>query len=141
MFQVVTFLSCLFADFSHHAGIPHLADHAQLELAVTFNACVGSFAHSQFSEAELCLKHAVQRGRKSSAVFKAFLSFALDVVPHLFSSLCLQSCKMQPKNRLIQKTPLCFGEQPSSQWKTRLSSIQYSVCLVCSGQCGWPVAR
>lgn len=42
-------------------GIPPLADHAQLELTVAYNACVASLAHSQFSEAELRLKHAMQR--------------------------------------------------------------------------------
>lgn len=136
---------------SHHAGIPPLADHAQLELTVAFNACVGSFAHSQFSEAELCVKHAVQRGRKCSAVFKAFLSSACISLPSIALVLvflicplspCLQSCRIQLKNPpSIQKTSLRFGEQPSGQWRTHLWGLHCSVCLVCSGQCGWPLAR
>lgn len=60
------------------AGIPPLADHAPLELTVAYNACVASLAHAQFSEAELRLKHAMQRGRKSSAVVKASLRFCFS---------------------------------------------------------------
>ncbi|XP_047447623.1 Fanconi anemia group G protein isoform X2 [Mugil cephalus] len=42
-------------------GIPPHEEHAQLELAVVFNACVCSTALSQFSEAELLLTKATQR--------------------------------------------------------------------------------
>ncbi|XP_070689548.1 Fanconi anemia group G protein [Pempheris klunzingeri] len=42
-------------------GMPLLADHTHLELAVAYNACVFSAAQSQFSEAEVLLKQATQR--------------------------------------------------------------------------------
>lgn len=63
---VVCFSPFLFLC-SSFIGIPPLADYAQLELAVVYNACLCSVAHSQFSEAELLLKQATQRGRKASA--------------------------------------------------------------------------
>lgn len=44
------------------AGIPLLVDHAELELTVVYNACLCSVAHSQFSDAELVLKQAAERG-------------------------------------------------------------------------------
>lgn len=44
-------------------GIPPLADHTQLELSVVYNACLCSVACAQFSEAELLLKKATERGR------------------------------------------------------------------------------
>lgn len=45
------------------AGIPPHVDHSQLELAVVYNTCVCFTAQSQFSEAELLLKEATERGR------------------------------------------------------------------------------
>lgn len=45
------------------AGIPALVEHAEVELTVVYNACLCSVAHSQFSEAELVLKRAADRGR------------------------------------------------------------------------------
>lgn len=45
------------------AGIPPHVDHSQLELAVVYNMCVCFTAQSQFSEAELLLKEATERGR------------------------------------------------------------------------------
>lgn len=44
-------------------GIPPLADHPEVELTVVYNACLCSFANSRFSEAELVLKQAAERGR------------------------------------------------------------------------------
>lgn len=44
-------------------GIPPLANHAEVELTVVYNACLCSFSNSRFSEAELVLKQAAQRGR------------------------------------------------------------------------------
>ncbi|KAM3611455.1 uncharacterized protein V6R79_018785 [Siganus canaliculatus] len=42
-------------------GIPPLADHTQLEVTVTYNACLFSAAQSRFSEAQLILTQAAQR--------------------------------------------------------------------------------
>lgn len=44
-------------------GIPPLVNHAEVELTVVYNACLCSFANSRFSEAELVLKQAAERGR------------------------------------------------------------------------------
>lgn len=44
-------------------GIPPLADHAEVELTVVYNACLCSFSNSRFSEAELVLKQAAERGK------------------------------------------------------------------------------
>ncbi|XP_030000061.1 Fanconi anemia group G protein isoform X2 [Sphaeramia orbicularis] len=58
-------LKCLSSEFHKLLmkiqGVPLLADHAQLELTVMYNACVYSVALSQFSEAELLFAQATER--------------------------------------------------------------------------------
>lgn len=45
------------------AGVPPHPDHVHLELSVVYNACVCATVQSQFTEAQLLLTQAIQRGR------------------------------------------------------------------------------
>lgn len=117
LFKVMHFIVLSLFLFSFTlAGIPPLADHAQLELTVAYNACVASLAHSQFSEAELRLKHAMQRGRKSSAVVKASLSFALALVP-CFVPFSLLTVLQNTTEEPVDSDPLVF-------WRTALQLVE-----------------
>lgn len=94
-------------------GIPPLAHYAQLELTVVYNACLCSVAHSQFSEAELLLKQATQRGRKASASLSMTSSYEVSSY-HCCSLLGLVSCSSaQHKERICRLRPTCVLENSS----------------------------
>ncbi|XP_026198335.1 Fanconi anemia group G protein [Anabas testudineus] len=102
-------------------GVPPLADHAQLELSVVYNACVCATAQSQFTKAEMLLTQSTERALQMTGDnLQSSTDKALAASPHVFWRTVLKSVENTTLNSCIQHL-LCL------QWAIWLATCQLKI--------------